>query len=257
MKSRSAAFLLASSIFTSCLAAQEARIAIEPFFPPLCTTIDAQLKSAGKTLAAADEQKLDTLRIQRAIDRCGKGRAVRLRVNQEKDAFLTGPLVIKPEVALILDRGVTLFASRDASLYDRNMGSCGKQNDVAAGCRPLISVERADGVGIMGDGTINGRGGESMLNAQDSWWQFAQKAGKERVPQLIKVDNSDHFTLYRITLRDAPIEAISFDHGDGLTVWGVHIESSHPGSKPIGIGEGAKNVTISHSTGVEADSAAH
>jgi polygalacturonase len=232
-------------------------MAVEPFFPPLCTTVDAQLKAAGKTLAPEDEQKVDTVRIQRAIDHCGKGRAVRLRVNEEKSAFLTGPLVMKPEVALILDRGVTLFASRDASLYDRRMGSCGKQNEVAAGCKPLISVDKADGTAIMGDGTIDGRGGEKMLNGQDSWWEFEKKAGKDRVPQLISVDGSDHFTVYRLTLRNPPIEAISFAHGDGLTVWGVHIEASQQIARPIVTGDNAKNISIERTTGAGADSAAH
>ena len=257
MKFRSATFLFACSFVASYLSAQDGRMAVEPFFPPLCTTVDAQLKATGKTLAPEDEEKVDTARIQRAIDRCGKGRAVRLRVNEDKNAFLTGPLVMKQEVALILDRGVTLFASRDASLYDRRMGSCGRQNEVAAGCKPLISVEKADSAAIMGDGAIDGRGGEKMLNAQDSWWEFAQKAGKDRVPQLVSVDGSDHFTVYRLTLRNPPIEAVSFAHGDGLNIWGVHIESSQQIAKPIVAGDGAKNVTISRTTGINAESAGH
>ena len=61
----------------SCLAAQDTRTVIEPFFPQLCThEFDAQLQTSGGSLAAADEQKLDTARIQKAIDKCGKGRAV-------------------------------------------------------------------------------------------------------------------------------------------------------------------------------------
>jgi polygalacturonase len=258
MNTRPAAFLIVLPFLASCLAAQDGRMAVEPFLPPLCTTVDAELKAAtGKSLAPEDERKVDTVRIQRAIDHCGKGRAVRLRINGEKDAFLTGPLVMKPEVMLILDRGVTLFASRDASLYDLRMGSCGKQNEVAAGCKPLISVEKADDAGVMGDGTIDGRGGEKMLNGESTWWEFAQEAGKDRVPKLISVDNSDHFTVYRITLRNPPIEAVSFAHGDGLTVWGVHIESSQPGAKPIVTGDGAKNVAVARTTGAGTESAAH
>ena len=84
---------------------------VEPSFPPLCATVDAQLQANGMSLAAADEQKLDTARIQTAIDRCGRGRAVRLRVKDGKNAFLSGPLVLRADVALILDSGVTLFAS--------------------------------------------------------------------------------------------------------------------------------------------------
>lgn len=259
MKARFVAFLSILPFLISCLAAQEAGMAVEPFFPPFCSTVDAQLKATGNTLAPADEQKVDTARIQRAIDRCGKGRAVKLRVNEEMNAFLSGPLVLKPQVALVLDRGVTLFASRDAALYDRTMGSCGVASDVTAGCKPLISVEKADGVAVMGDGTIDGRGGEKMLNGQSSWWDFAKGNGSARIPRLISADNSDHLTVYRVTLKNAPAEAVFFDHGDGLTVYGVHIVTPQQGArntKPIVTGSGAKNVTITRSEGMGTDRAA-
>ena len=125
MRSGFLVFICLLFVATCCLRAQDARVVVEPFFPPFCTTVDAQLHSQGRTLAAADERKLDTARIQHAIDRCGKGRAVRLRVNEQNDAFLSGPLEMKAEVALILDRGVTLYASRDATVYAHSAGSCG------------------------------------------------------------------------------------------------------------------------------------
>src|ERR1700685_2407760 len=81
----------------SCLA-QDTRNVIEPFFPQLCTTLDARLQSHGHTLAPEDEQKLDTARIQKAIDKCGKGRGVLLHVNETNDAFLSGPLELRPDV---------------------------------------------------------------------------------------------------------------------------------------------------------------
>jgi len=56
------------------LHAQDSRTVVEPFFPQLCTTLDAQLQASGGSLAPADEQKLDTDRIQKAIDKCGRGR---------------------------------------------------------------------------------------------------------------------------------------------------------------------------------------
>ena len=120
------AFVLGVSLaIASCLPAQDTRHVTEPFFPQLCTTLDAQLQTSGHTLAAADEQKLDTERIQRALDKCGKGRAVMLRVNETSNAFLSGPLELRPDVALIVGIGVTLFASRDPALYAVSPGSCG------------------------------------------------------------------------------------------------------------------------------------
>ncbi len=56
-----------------CLTAQDLRTVSEPSIPPTCSSLDAQLSFTGNSLAAADEPKLDTARIQKAIDTCGKG----------------------------------------------------------------------------------------------------------------------------------------------------------------------------------------
>jgi polygalacturonase len=251
---RKIVLLIAISALASCLRAQDTRLVVEPLFPPLCATVDAQLTANGHSLAPEDEQKVDTARIQRAIDKCGRGRAVKLRVNEDKNAFLSGPLLLKQEVTLILDRGVTLFASREAANFDRRMGSCGIVNDVGAGCRPLITVQKADGGGVMGDGTIDGRGGEKLLNSQHSWWELAQEpesGGYARLPRLISVEDSDHVTLYRVTLKNAPAETVYFDHGEGLTIYGVHIQASQEAGHPKAIvtGDGAKDVQIAASEG--------
>lgn len=147
-----AAILVTLSLTTPSLSAQDTRTVVEPFFPQLCTTLDAQLHTDGRTLAAADEQKLDTARIQKAIDKCGKGRAVLLHVNETRNAFLTGLLELRPDVTLIVGLGATLFASRDPALYAAFHGSCEVVSDDpgARGCKLLISVDRARGSMIEG-----------------------------------------------------------------------------------------------------------
>jgi polygalacturonase len=245
----------------SCLAAQDTRNVIEPFFPQLCTTLDAQLQSNGNILAPADEHKLDTARIQKAIDRCGKGRAVLLHVNETNNAFLSGPLELRPDVTLIVGRGVTLYASRDPAVFAVSPGSCGiVSHGGGRGCKPLITVDHAPDSAIMGDGAIDGRGGEKMLGSEYSWWDLAQQArdgGGQQVPRLIVANGSDNFTLYRITLKNSPNFHVSYNGGNGFTVWGVKIDtphrvadSAHPlarNTDGIDPGNGTKNVTITHS----------
>ena len=237
----------------SCLTAQDTRTVIEPFFPQLCTTLDAQLQSVERSLSPADEQKLDTARIQKAIDRCGKGRAVLLHVNETNDAFLSGPLELKPEVTLIVGVGVTLFASRDPALYAASPGSCGVVSHTEGNsCKPLISVDHAQRSAIMGDGAIDGRGGEKMLGSQYSWWDLAEQAGaagQPQVPRLIVADSSDNFTLYRITLRNSPSFHVVYSHGEGFTAWGLRIDTPQLARNAGGIdlGDGSKNITITHS----------
>jgi polygalacturonase len=237
-----------------CLAAQDTRTVTEPFFPQLCSTLDAQLQSSGGSLAPADEQKLDTARIQKAIDRCGRGRAVLLHVNETHNAFLSGPLQLRRDVTLIVDRGVTLFASRDAALYATAPGSCGLvNNDPGRGCKPLISVEHVSGAGIMGDGVIDGRGGEKILGSSVSWWDLAEKAragGRQQVPRILVADYADDFTLYRITLKNSPNFHVVYNHGNGFTVWGLKIDTPQRlarNTDGVDPGQGSKNITITHS----------
>ena len=253
----------------SCLAAQDARNVIEPFFPQLCTTLNAQLQTSGRSLAPADEQKLDTARIQKAIDKCGKGRAVMLHVDETNNAFLSGPLELRSDVTLIVGVGVTLFASRDPALFAVSPGSCGivshgpdpspqRQGPVVGdpgprGCKPLISVDHAPNSGVMGDGVIDGRGGEKMLGSQYSWWDLAEQAragGGQQVPRLIVATGSDNFTLYRITLKNSPNFHVVYNGGDGFTVWGLRIDTPQRlarNTDGVDPGDGAKNVTITHS----------
>jgi hypothetical protein len=60
--------LLSAIAFLSApfLAAQDSRIISEPAIPPIFTSLDAQLSVDGRGLATADEDRLDTARIQRA-----------------------------------------------------------------------------------------------------------------------------------------------------------------------------------------------
>ena len=257
---RSIALVAAVFGVASCLAAQDTRTVIEPLLPTVCATLNARLTRVGHTLAPANEQKLDTARIQKAIDKCDKSMAVMLHVDETRDAFLAGPLRLKPGVTLIVGMGVTLFASRDPALYAVSPGSCGiVSHGGMRGCKPLISADNAPGAGVMGDGTIDGRGGEKMLGSQYSWWDLAQQAragGGQQVPRLIVVDHSDDFTLYRITLKNSPNFHVTYNHGNGFTAWGVKIDtphrvadSAHPlarNTDGIDPGDGAKNVTITH-----------
>jgi len=233
--------------------AQDSRVVTEPVIPPACATLDAQLVGSGRSLAEADEGKLDTARIQKAIDHCGKGHGVVLRAQGAENSFLSGPLELRYGVTLIVDKGVTLFGSRDARGYETSPGSCGLVNDAGRGCRPLIGVDHVTGAGVMGDGVIDGRGGEKLLGKNVSWWDLAEQAraaGRQQVPRILVANEADDFTLYRITLKNSPNFHVSYNHGNGFTVWGVKVDTPQRGARNtdgIDPGNGPKNVTITHS----------
>jgi polygalacturonase len=189
------------------------------------------------------------------MDKCGKGRAVMLHVNEADNAFLSGPLELRPDVTLIVGVGVTLFASRDPALFAVSPGSCGivSHSPGPRGCKPLISVDHAPDSAIMGDGVIDGRGGEKMLGSEYSWWDLAEQAragGGQQVPRLIVANDSGNFTLYRITLKNSPNFHVVFNHADGFTVWGLKIDTPQRlarNTDGVDPGNGARNITITHS----------
>jgi polygalacturonase len=255
MQFRLIAPLLASLIILPGLAAQDSRTVTEPVIPPTCATLDAQLVKTGDTLAPNDESKLDTARIQKAIDRCGRGHGVLLRTHGADDAFLSGPLELRTGVTLILGKGVTLFASRDPALYAITPGSCGivAHGPHQRGCKPLISVDHAPNSAVMGDGTIDGRGGEKMLGSPYSWWDLAEQAragGGQQCFRLIVAEYSNNFTLYHITLRNSPNFHVVYGHGNGFTVWGIRINTPQRlarNTDGVDPGPDVRNVTITHS----------
>jgi polygalacturonase len=233
--------------------AQDSRTVTEPVLPPTCTSLDAQLSVSGHSLAKDDETKLDTARIQQALDACGKGQGVVLRPHGAANAFLSGPLELREGVTLVVDKGATLFASRDPAVYEKASGSCGLVNDAGNGCKPLISAQHVSGAGVMGDGAIDGRGGEKLLGKDITWWDLAEQArsgGRQQVPRLIVTDSADNFTVYRITLKNSPNFHIVYNHGDGFTVWGLKIDTPKRGARNtdgVDPGAGSKNITITQS----------
>ncbi|MEO8385950.1 MAG: glycosyl hydrolase family 28 protein, partial [Betaproteobacteria bacterium] len=194
----------------------------------------------------------DTQRIQDAINACGTGHAVRLAIANGMSAFVSGALVLKSGVTLVLDVGVTLFATTDPHAYDRGQKSCGTNNTTGKGCRPFITADRTRGSGIMGDGVIDGQGGQLIDGKMESWWQIARRAQKEQtrqnVPRLIEISNSTDFNLYRITLRNSPNFHVTLNRVDGFTAWGVKIDTPADARNTDGIDPiSSRNVTIAHS----------
>jgi len=231
--------------------AQDLRNVTEPAIPPACATLAAGLSSEKGKLREEDERKLDTARIQQALDSCPAGRAVELKAGAG-DAFLSGPLDLRKGVTLLVYAGVTLFASRDPRVYDTSAGVCGTVSQTGGrGCRALINGNQVEGAGVMGDGVIDGRGGEKLLGQNVTWWDLAERAragGIQNNFRLIVLSRCDNFTLYRITLKNSPNFHVAYNSGTGFTAWAVRIDAPKNARNTDGIDPGnSTNVTIAHS----------
>ena len=272
---------LAALALTSAAFAQDTRTVTEPVIPASCVQLPAMLQSVGNMVDPADEQMLDTARIQAALDSCKPGQAVELKQQSGKNAFLTGPLELRSNVTLLIDKGVTLFGSRDPKVYETHFpdskpddpikcgtsipspGQFGQEAGMAqaanlrlGGCRPLIAANNVENAAIMGDGTIDGRGYAKLLGKDFSWWEMARKAEpKDDIyfsTRLLVASHADGLVIYRITLHNSPNFHVSVNQTNGFTAWGVHlltpVDKKLDARNTDGIDPGTStNVTIAHS----------
>jgi polygalacturonase len=185
--------------------AGDTNLPAEPTFPPACTTLSASQNVASGALP--DEATFDTSRIQSALNACATGQAVKLASGGGNNAFITGPLTIPTGVTLWVDAGATLFGTRNPTVY----GSA----------TALIAVKGAHS-GIVGDGVIDGQGGEPKIGSTSTFWDDNGNGGSS--PALIAVSGATDFTLYRITLHDAPMFHVKLA-ASGFVVWGVTVKT--------------------------------
>ena len=223
--------------------AQDTRIVTEPVVPPACAVLIGETTNTGRD---------DAVRIQAAIDKCAPGHAVVLAASNDKRSFVAGPLQLRDGVTLLVDKGATLYASTDPRLFDRGAGTCGTNDASGRGCRPFITLDGVRGAGIMGSGIIDGQGGQRIAGKEETWWQIARRAQKEKtrqnVPRLIQADQARDVTLYRITLKNSPNFHVTLNNVDGFTAWGVTIDTPHDARNTDGIDPiSSRNVTIAHS----------
>jgi polygalacturonase len=232
--------------------AQDTRNVTEPVIPQSCAVLKAALTAVdgNKTIAEADESKLDTARIQNALDGCAKGQAVVLKAEGAHNAFLTGPLDLKAGVTLVVDAKTTLFGSRDPKVYEVRAGSCGIVDAGGRGCRAMINGAGVAGAGVMGDGTIDGRGWAKMMGKSTSWWEIAEEArkgGNQNCPRILVLSRCDDFTLYRVMLKNSANFHVAYSGGNGFTAWGVIIDTPKNARNTDGIDPGSStNITIAH-----------
>lgn len=263
--------------------AQDTRTVAEPRIPPACTVLRAERTGRGAGEIAEGEDRNDTARIQKALDGCGAGHAVELAAGEKgaRNAFLSGPLQLREGVTLLIDKGVTLYASRNPADYEAPHADgspilCGtsmprpsgfptfSMNQAArpkGGCRPFIAAESVRNAAIMGEGTLDGRGYAKLVGHEYSWWQMARKAQPHDdvyfSVKFIAADHADGFVLYGIHIHNTMNYHVVVSHTNGFTAWGVHLQT--PTDKKLlgtdndarntdGIDPGtSENITVAHS----------
>jgi polygalacturonase len=215
-----------------------------PRLPWPCIVLRAGLSTTTGTFSSADETTPpDTARIQAALDRCaGTGRAVVLAGDTvggaASNAFLSGPLTIGRHEVLLVQDGVTLYASLNPADYQipsqYPTNTCGTVSAAGGGCYPFITFG-GSGAGLMGTrgpdgslGAVDGRGNGTLVGSTQTWWDVAAAAdsgGEQNNPVLVEGDGVNQITLYQVELENSPMYHVELIGGFGLTVWGVEINT--------------------------------
>jgi polygalacturonase len=188
---------------------------------------------ANKT--TPDESALDSRAIRAALGACKGQGAVKLVADGAKNVFVSGNLIVDSTI-LWIDKGVTLYMSRDAKQFQKD-GNCGLTGiSDSNACIPLLSVTGTS-PGVVGDGVIDGQGGEPLVGHDYSWWDLANALrstnGSGPNPAILEVKSATRFLMYRITLNNSPKAHVKLSSnpargtcdkpGEGFIVWGVTI----------------------------------
>jgi len=143
--------------------------------------------------AKGDGSTKDTTAIQKAIDHCSATPGV---VKLAAGKFVSGPLLIKSNVTLDVEKDAELLASVDRSDY--------KPTTLMRlpSIEPFLRVQNAEHVTINGGGLIDGRG--------QVWWDYVKGVKDSGVlgtdhprPMGLLIDHSNHFTMENITFQNA------------------------------------------------------
>ncbi|MEP9355427.1 Ig-like domain repeat protein [Xanthobacter sp. KR7-65] len=253
--------LLSLALWVTDAAAQDRRLPVEPTLPAACATFPAPLRIdatgspiAGNSAAEEDAKSArQTQMIQAALQKCPSGRAVRLTLGAipTLNAFLVEPLSLPLGVSLVIDGGVTVFASRNPARFQMPdtthvCGTVTSDNPIYGACQALITF--GAGSGVYGYGILDGQAQRGLIRngqfTQGAWWDLlqekqkgcgatdpqTQKSCEQASPPMIYAGPSPQktlqhdMTLYKITIRNPPFHTVMIG-GIGVTIWGVKVQS--------------------------------
>jgi len=205
---------LSSNLLLSTLAACASLVAAQPAMAAIGSTI-CNVQSYG---AKANGATKDTTSIQHAIDACeAKGGGT---VLLPAGTYLSGPIVLKSNITLKLDKDATLLGSPDFSDYPQIT------EFRAPGRQALVSAKNAHNVSIVGEGTINGNG--------FGWWKAARKVHDAGVmgntftrPRLIVFNHCQHVLIQGITAENSGMWQIVPYYSDYVTIRNIRILAPH------------------------------
>ncbi len=165
--------------------------------------------------AKGDGISKDTAAIQKAIKQCAtnkSGGVVRL----SGGTFVSGPIVLKSNITLSVEKGATLLGSPDHADFPR------KQEFRAPGYAAFLGAVNSENITITGGGVIDGNGA--------SWWTEARQykdsgiLGSEHSrPRGVVFDHCKHVKIENVTVQNSPYWQIVPYYTDDVIIRDVKI----------------------------------
>ncbi|MBV9441600.1 MAG: glycoside hydrolase family 28 protein [Acidobacteriaceae bacterium] len=165
--------------------------------------------------AKGDGASKDTKAIQDGIDKCAAeagGGTVRL----SKGTFVSGPIVLKSNITLSVEKDATLLGSPDHADFPR------KTEFRAPGYQAFVGAVNAENITLTGGGVIDGNGA--------SWWKEARQykdggiLGSEHTrPRGVVFDHCRHIRMETITVQNSAYWQIVPYYSDDITIRDVKV----------------------------------
>jgi polygalacturonase len=185
--------------------------------------------------AVSDTTTLNTLSIQKAIDKCAENGG---KVIVPAGKYVTGTINLKSNVELYLEKGAELLGSISLDDYSKeNKGAI----EAPAFDETLIYADNANNIKISGKGTINGRGYSANFPVK-----IDEKLGDR--PMLARFIDCKNVTLTDVTLINSASWCIHMVNCDSITALNVTIDS-HVNTNNDGFDlDGCKDILLENCT---------
>lgn len=183
------------------------------------------------TVGAKGDGKTDNTQIiQRAIDEAS---ARQEQVFIPAGTFVTGPLLLKSNTSLYLDKGAILQGITDIEIYQKVFTAWGM-----SGIPAFLFALNADNIAISGEGVIDGQG-------QHQVFQHGNDAdGGPLRPRLLYIKSSRNIKISSITFQNPAYWTQFYQDCDGVVIRDIKVHA-HSNWNNDGIDIDSRNVQIS------------
>lgn len=185
--------------------------------------------------AVGDGNKINTLEIQKAIDKASENDGV---VLIPPGKFVTGSLELKSNVTINIMKGSTILGSTDIADYKEHIPGLKSYNDIFLRYS-LFYAEKAENISIKGEGTINGRGSAFPRKTKKKPERYMNR------PYVIRFVECNNVTIEGISMRNSAMWMQQYLACKYLTIRGINVYNHANYNNDMMDIDGCRNVIIS------------